>query len=87
MERLAVLTEGKVIDVGDLPPEVTGGRSAGDLPPSAERGPLAAQLRALKARAVGEALAACDHNQTRAAALLGIKQSNLSRLMKSLGLR
>jgi transcriptional regulator with PAS, ATPase and Fis domain len=87
MERLAVLTDARVIAPADLPAEISGARALPEATGSAPRGTLSSQLRAVKERAIRDALAAADANQTRAAALLGVKQSNLSRMMKSLGLR
>jgi DNA-binding NtrC family response regulator len=48
--------------------------------------PLHEAVDELKRARIRDALAQSAGNQTRAAALLGMRQSNLSRLMKSLGL-
>ncbi len=48
---------------------------------------LAESIETLKRSRVKRALAATDGSQTKAAQILGLPQSNLSRLMKKLGLR
>ncbi len=48
---------------------------------------LAAALKAYKVMRVRRALRSTGENQTLAAEQLGLKQSNLSRLMKNLGLK
>jgi Nif-specific regulatory protein len=88
MERLVVLCEGETITVDDLPAEIhepttAPQRAAASLPSEG----LTDRVRTFKREAILEALTLCDGNQTRAADLLGLKQSNLSRLMKTLGLR
>jgi DNA-binding NtrC family response regulator len=57
----------------------------GEHEPWADR-PLHEAVDELKRARIRAALAQSGGNQTRAAALLGMRQSNLSRLMKSLGL-
>ena len=86
MERLAVLSEGATIEPLDLPLDMA---SARPRPVAAARShdPLADRVRSFKREAVREALEASDGNQSRAAELLGIKQPNLCRMMKTLGLR
>jgi transcriptional regulator with GAF, ATPase, and Fis domain len=49
--------------------------------------PLSAAVDEYKARRVRRALELTGGNQTRAAELLGLRQPNLSRLMKSLGIQ
>jgi DNA-binding NtrC family response regulator len=91
IERAVVLTAGTVLAARDFPPEITA-RPA----PSAEAGarsatpfddlPLHEAVDELKRTRIRAALASAGGNQTRAATLLGMRQPNLSRLMKSLGL-
>jgi Nif-specific regulatory protein len=88
MERLVVLCEGEIITVDDLPAEM--GVASTTAPSTSSSAPtecLADRVRAFKRGTVLEALSLSDGNQTRAAELLGVKQSNLSRMMKTLGLR
>jgi Nif-specific regulatory protein len=92
VERAAVLCPGAVIEPADLPPEVRAGASAGaslpdGLAPPDGKTPLAAEVAAFKRRRIEQALAAAGGNQSRAAELLGLRQSNLSRLMRALGMR
>jgi DNA-binding NtrC family response regulator len=88
MERLVVLGEGDRVEVDDLPVEI---RGAGSEPAArtstVARRPLGERLLDFKREAVLEALRATGGNQSRAAGLLGLEQSNLCRMMKSLGLR
>jgi two-component system response regulator FlrC len=87
IERAVALGRGHFIGALDLgldgalaPPSVANLDPFSDLP-------LAAAVEAYKLRRVRHALRAASGSQTRAAELLGIRQPNLSRLMKSLGLR
>jgi transcriptional regulator with GAF, ATPase, and Fis domain len=88
LERAVVLSANPVLTPGDFPPEVRAravpaapvtGEVAADLP-------LPEAVEAFKRARIRAALARTGHNQTRAAAILGMRQSNLSRLMKSLGI-
>jgi DNA-binding NtrC family response regulator len=88
MERLVVLGDRPTVELGDLPGEVRGERAAPALPASpTSTEPLAQQLLRFERDTVAAALRASDGNQSRAAALLGLRQPNLCRLMKRLGLR
>jgi Nif-specific regulatory protein len=80
IERAVVLSKGEVIDLGDFPPEIRG-----DAVPPSDGG--VDGVDAFKLARVRAALEAAGGNQTRAAALLGMRQSNLSRLMRALGLK
>lgn len=88
IERAVVLCRGKTIVAAHLPAELRG-RSA----PAVEstngsngRPTLASAIRAEKIRRVRAALAEAGGNRAQAARLLGIDRSNLTRLMKSLGI-
>ncbi|HEX4340224.1 MAG TPA: sigma 54-interacting transcriptional regulator [Polyangiaceae bacterium] len=90
IERAAVLAKGDVLRAADL--AVDGVRS---LPPTSGTNPGVDPLDALslseavegyKTRRVRQALQQTGGNQSRAAELLGVRQSNLSRLMKALGI-
>ena len=88
MERLVVLSEREHVALDDLPAEIRG--PAGErtpLAPGAARKPLAERVLDFKREAVLDALHTTGGNQSRAAGLLGLEQSNLCRMMKSLGLR
>jgi DNA-binding NtrC family response regulator len=88
MERLVVLSERDRVEKDDLPVEIRGpGREPAAHGGGAARSPLAERVLDFKRDAVREALQATGGNQSRAAALLGLEQSNLCRMMKSLGLR
>jgi len=88
IERAVVLCRGKTIMADHLPAELRT-RAA---PPvqsasgSNGRPTLANAIRAEKIRRVKAALAEAGGNRARAARLLGIDRSNLTRLMKSLGI-
>ncbi len=92
IERAVVLAPGPVIRPQDFPAELrhtTSGRTGvevydGDIDPSV---PLAEAVNAFKCARILQALERTGGNQSKAATLLGMPQSNLSRLMKTLGLR
>jgi DNA-binding NtrC family response regulator len=95
VERCVVLAEGDRIDVGDLPEEArdraTAERSA-DLPGAGavDRDPPLGYhdaVVAAKRRIISDALARTGNHQTQAAALLGLGQPYLARLMKNLGMK
>lgn len=92
MERAVVLSPGPDITAADLPAEVRK-QSPGPLGlgPQAEdideTLPLTKAIDAFTRIRIRKALEATGGNQTEAAARLGLPQSNLSRLMKRLGLR
>jgi transcriptional regulator with GAF, ATPase, and Fis domain len=98
IERAAVLCPATVIEARDLPPELRSGGAAG----RAQAAPggaaesiyadiagasLSDQVETFKRKRIESALAASGGNQAQAAKLLGLHQSNLSRLMRSLGMR
>src|SRR5690606_23246180 len=86
LARSDVLTEADfaaLLDAGGAP-----GAGAGADPASAfDDLPLSQAVDAYKAWRIRRALAACGGNQTAAAARLGMRQPNLSRLMRALGIR
>jgi DNA-binding NtrC family response regulator len=94
IERAVALAEGPVIGIEDLPEEI---RDSGRSESLGEDGPAAAPLeleggfheavRRAKRAVIREALQRTGGHQTRAAALLGLTQPYLARLMKNLGLR
>ena len=86
IERAAVLAKSTQIRAMDL--AMDGGRS---VPPTnasdpLDTLPLSEAVEGYKTRRVRQALAQTGGNQSRAAELLGVRQSNLSRLMKALGI-
>lgn len=87
IERAVVLAKGTVIGASDLAVD-----SRGSTPPPAlgtdplDALPLSEAVEGYKARRVQRALNLSAGNQSRAAELLGLRQSNLSRLMKVLGM-
>ncbi len=87
MERVAVLTEGHLVTPADLPPELTSDAPQRPMAAASTLGALSDSVRAFKRNTIRDALVATQNNQTQAAELLGIQQSNLSRMMKALGLR
>lgn len=93
IERAVVLAAGPNITAGDLPAEVIQQsiQKRTDSPQSIEGVDetltLAESIEALKRIRVQSALVATGGSQTKAAQILGLPQSNLSRLMKKLGLR
>jgi len=75
-DRLALLTDAQTVDLGDLPPEISGSR--GD--PDALRLPhgdfaLTGWLESLEERALRRAMDRNDNVQTRAAASLGLERN------------
>jgi Nif-specific regulatory protein len=92
IERAVVLSSGDTLEDRDLPAElraVRAGRPAAGSGDEAieEALPLAQAVDAFKLRRIRSALDAAQGNQTEAAKLLGMRQSNLSRLMKTLGMK
>jgi DNA-binding NtrC family response regulator len=91
MERAVVLAPGPSITVADLPAEIrqAPGVTAGathmpDIDPSLS---LADAVNAFKRARVQQALEEAAGNQSQAAKSLGLPPSNLSRLLRTLGLR
>lgn len=92
IERAVVLASGSAITVADLPVEVGKQSVRSPAPDLDSEGiddtlPLAEAIDAFTRARVRKALQATGGNQTAAAALLGLPQSNLSRLLKRLRLR
>ncbi len=93
IERAVVLSAGPNITAADLPAEVRqqsiqkGTGAPQSIEVVDETLTLAESIEALKRSRVKSALAATEGSQTKAAQLLGLPQSNLSRLIKNLGLR
>jgi Nif-specific regulatory protein len=86
IERAAVLAKSSVIRAADLSMD-GGGRSTPPGPSDPlDALPLSEAVEGYKTRRVRQALAQTGGNQSRAAELLGVRQSNLSRLMKALGI-
>ncbi len=83
LERAAVLVRGPALHAADLLLDERGAvaTGAGD---AIDAMPLAEAVEAYKEHRVRTALAVAQGNQTRAAEILGMRQSNLSRLLKSL---
>jgi Nif-specific regulatory protein len=89
IERAVVLATGTVLAARDFPPEITTpATDANDRGESLslDELPLHEAVDELKRRRIRAALARAGGNQTHAAKLLGMRQPNLSRLMKGLGL-
>jgi len=89
IERALVLARGDRLDVADLPVEIRLGSA--DAPTAGGDGigddlPLSEAVVRFKRQRIQRALAASGGNQTEAARSLGMRQPNLSRLIKSLGL-
>jgi Nif-specific regulatory protein len=92
IERAVVLCPGPNITEFDLPPEIR--RKAGHLEDDTAQGqafeepqPTAEALDHFKRLLIQKTLQSVDGDQTKAAKILGLQRSNLSRLMKRLGLR
>jgi DNA-binding NtrC family response regulator len=80
IERAAVLSEGAEIGPADLPPEM-------QALPGAPEGSFHAQVEAFRRRVIEEALARAGGNQTRAADLLSLQRTYLSRLIRQMGIQ
>jgi Nif-specific regulatory protein len=92
IERAVVLSPGPMITIRDLPAEIrTPSAEVEDTLTQAEtidaNLPLAEAVEIFKRVRIQRALAAAGGNQTKAAQLLGMPRSNLSRVMRVLGLR
>ncbi len=92
LERAVVLAAGPDVSIADLPAEIRSASrrpSNGAPPPGTpdDSLPLSVAVEEFKRLRVRHVLEQTDWNQTEAARRLGLPQSNLSRLMKRLGLR
>lgn len=92
IERMTVLLPGPRMRLSDLPSEVRNQKTPADA--TAEQLteintdlPLAEAVEAFKRLRIRQALATAEGNQTKAAQLLGLPRPNLSRMMRTLGLR
>ena len=85
IERAVVLAKGDTIRAADLALDAPAFAAFTPLD-SLDELPLSRAVEAYKVRRVRQALVQTGGNQSRAAELLGLRQSNLSRLMKTLGL-
>jgi two-component system, NtrC family, response regulator AtoC len=81
IERAVVLAEGEELGPDDFPPEL---EPSPDDP--VEAGGFHDQVEQFRRRIIGEALSQCSGNQTRAAQLLGLQRTYLSRLCRRYGL-
>jgi DNA-binding NtrC family response regulator len=92
VERAVVLSPHSTITLADLPAEIRNQSPApvgtGTQPSTIDDTlPLAEATEAFRRARIRQALEAVDGNQTKAAQLLGLPRTQLSRLMKRLGLR
>jgi Nif-specific regulatory protein len=103
IERAVVLSESRMVTLSDLPADIARAAPMMDSPNAGDalssspasdgaddrvgRKPLTDLVRDFKRDVIQEALRLADGNQTRAADLLDVHQSNLSRMMRVLGLR
>lgn len=92
IERAVVLSPGPEVTVTDLPAEIRPS-APGPAGPTAPPGgiedalPLAEAVKAFKRAQIRQALEKAGGNREQAANLLGLAPTNLSRLMKNIGLR
>ncbi len=92
MERAVVLSSGSTITESDLPTRIRHqplslGNTVPQLQPSENLLPLVEAVDEFKRTLIRKALESTKGNQTHAAKLLGLRQANLSRMMKTLGIR
>jgi Nif-specific regulatory protein len=92
IERAVVLSPGEGITEGDLPAEVrkpvhSAGDTAGQIQAISQTLPLAEAVDEFKRAMIRKTLEATAGNQTQAAKILGLRQSNFSRMLKTLGIR
>lgn len=92
IERVTVLLSGPTMRLTDLPAEVRGLTMTPDTVAGSFNGindtlPLAEAVEAFKRMRIRQALEAAGGNQTKAAQMLGLPRPNLSRMMRTLGLR
>jgi two-component system response regulator AtoC len=82
IERAVLLCDGQMIDLAQLPPEITGGSRTSD----ASATPAGSSLQGYEKAMIAKALDECDWNQTHAAEKLGISRDNLRYRIKKYGL-
>ncbi len=92
VERALALSQGPTLTVRDLPAQFTDGRSAPPLRAAAPNGAggvasLSAAVEQLEHTLIMDALVQADHNQTRAAEILGTTRRILKYKMDRLGIR
>jgi Nif-specific regulatory protein len=92
IERAVVLSSGPTIAESDLPTRIRQqplnlGNVAPQIHPAEPLPPLVEAVDEFKRTLIRQALATTKGNQTHAAKLLGLRQANLSRMMKTLGIR
>ena len=92
IERMVVLLPGPIMHLTDLPFEVSeqtapSGATEKHFDVINDALPLAEAVEAFKRMRIRHALDAADGNQSKAAQALGLPRPNLSRMMKTLGLR
>jgi Nif-specific regulatory protein len=85
IERAVVLAGEESLGPDDFQTEAAPGRTPG-IDPDLEDLPLAEALDEFKARLIRRALSIAQGNQTAAAKRLGLRQPNLSRMMRTLGI-
>ena len=85
MKRAAVLSLGKVVQLGELSEEI---RGAGSLPARGQRaaGSFHEEIESLERELIGAALEKADQNQQRAARALGLSRQGLIKKMKRYGM-
>ncbi|MCS6924582.1 MAG: sigma 54-interacting transcriptional regulator [Candidatus Binatia bacterium] len=92
IERAVVFAAGPRITPADLPvqlqqPSLRSPQTLPPLPFTDHIPPLMTAVNEFKRALIRRALQVAQGNQTRAATLLGLRQANLSRMMKTLGIR
>ena len=92
IERSVVLCPGPVITEGDFPVDICEASLAAQEPGAALAAidavvPMAHAVDQVKRALISKALEKAAGNQAEAARLLGVQRSNLSRLIKALGMR
>jgi Nif-specific regulatory protein len=87
IERAVVLCSGTMLTEADFPAELKSSQVAEDALTADGSLPMAEAIDHLKRTLISRALEKTAGNQAEAARLLGLQRANLSRMMKSLGLR
>jgi DNA-binding NtrC family response regulator len=91
VERALALSQGLTLTIDDLPPHLTVGHELAPIPATASNGSgrtssLSAAVEQLEHALIVDALTQADHNQTRAAELLGTTRRILKYKMDKLGI-